>query len=93
LSCSSSDDAGNVLTNTNLQDVLTGASFETGTVIACASSSSEENQAIVYFYPRPGVSNLRYFETDSINVDPVNFDNYTKVELGTQDLFNGYLKS
>lgn len=66
--------------------------FETGTVIACASGVEDSEDVRAYFYPPPGVSDLRYFETEDTSVDPNDYSNYTEITLDPQDLFNGYLK-
>jgi len=60
-------------------------------VIACASGSENPDEYIVYAYPRPGVEDIRYFETDSIVADPNDFSNYSQVDITEEDFFNGYL--
>lgn len=60
-------------------------------VIACASGSENPGEYIVYAYPRPGAEDIRYFETDSISVDPNDFSNYSQVDITEEDFFNGYL--
>ena len=34
-------------------------------VIACAALNKEDDDISVFFYPRPGVTNVQYFETEN----------------------------
>ncbi len=86
-SCSSSDDTS---TGT-LADLVAANEIVPGNVIACASGSEEADVIIAYAYPRPGATELRYFETENTGVDPGDFNNYTEVVLPALDFFNGYL--
>lgn len=61
-------------------------------VIACAGSTQDQSQVRVYFYPRPEVTNIRYFETKDVNMAPNDFDHYTEVSLPFEGLFNDYLQ-
>ncbi len=61
-------------------------------VISCAASNEDENLVSVFLYPRNGISNIQYFETENALVDKDNFENYTLVEQELLDVFNGYLK-
>ena len=78
---------------TTLQDVVSAISFETGSVIACASGSENENEVVVYFYPRPGVINIRFFETETTAVDPNDFSKYVEQSVNPTGIFNGYLQA
>jgi len=60
-------------------------------VIACASGSLNVDEVVVYLYPRPMAEEIRYFETENTQVNPLDFQNYTKVRLDLEDLFNGYM--
>ena len=66
-------------------------------LIACAGGGAEDvltrpdAPVSVYFYPIEGASNFRYFETESVNVDPNNLELYQEVELEDTPFFNGYL--
>jgi len=61
-------------------------------VIACAAGRLGGDEVDIFFYPRPGVTQFYYFETDSINVDENNYENYNFFILDQEDVFNGYLK-
>lgn len=89
--CKSDDDASEPAITT-LADLIALNEIEIDNVIACASGSEKENEIIAYFYPRPGATALRYFETSNAEVDKNEYANYTFVDLPVEDLFNGYLK-
>lgn len=61
-------------------------------VIACAANNENNTLINVFFYPRPGTINFRYFETTDATVDKNNFENYTAVDFPVVDVFNGFLK-
>lgn len=61
-------------------------------VIACAGSTPDQSLVRVYFYPRLGVTNIRYFETKNADVDPNDFYNYKELSLPFEGLFNDYLQ-
>jgi len=61
-------------------------------VISCAASNKDDKLVSVFLYPRPGATNIQYFETSNDLVDKNNFDNYTLHEYPLTDVFNGYLK-
>ena len=80
--------------DTSLASLVSLHEIEIDNVIACASGSkTNENDAIAYVYPRPGVTDIRYYETSGIDgVDKNEYQNYTRVDLQSMDFFNGYLK-
>lgn len=88
LSCST--DALNV--EETLGDSLSSKKIVQDNVIACAATNADSNIISVFFYPRTGVSNYQYFETENITVDKNDFDNYLPVVVPVKDVFNGYLK-
>lgn len=91
--CSSDNVTGESLTTINtLADLVAVNEIEIDNVIACASGSINENEVIAYVYPRPGATDLQYFETETVTVDKNNYANYTRVDIQTEDVFNGYLK-
>jgi hypothetical protein len=93
ISCSSSDDQGSINpANDSLSSLVAVNQTEVDNIIACASSSVNENEVIVYFYPRTGVTDIRYFETANVNANKNNYANYVRVDLQAVDIFNGYLK-
>ncbi|MFK5974130.1 MAG: hypothetical protein QM485_12735 [Flavobacteriaceae bacterium] len=61
-------------------------------VIACAASNEKDDMVSIYVYPRDGVSNLRYFETETAEVDKNNFSAYMEYLPPLLNVFNGYLK-
>lgn len=89
LSCST--DALNI--ENSLNDTLSSKQIVFDNVIACAASSnSDTNEISVFFYPRPGATNIQYYETEDAKVDKNDFDNYLPVIVPLTDVFNGYLK-
>lgn len=94
MSCNSSDDLeGIIVANDSLDSFVATNQIEIDNVIACACVSVNENGIIAYFYPRTGASDIRYYETENTRVNKNNYTNYTKVDLQSEDLFNGYLKT
>ena len=82
ISCASSDEQGDVnLLNDSLDSLVAVNQIEVDNVIACASSSANENEIIVYFYPRAGATDIRYYETENANTDKNNYRNYVEVDL------------
>ncbi|MCL6267634.1 hypothetical protein [Flagellimonas myxillae] len=62
-----------------------------GNVIACAASNEDPSVVSVFLYPREGVSNINFYETENLEVDENNFSSYTKGAAELIDVFNGYL--
>jgi len=82
-----------IFSENSLAALVAQYDIEIDNVIACASGSkTDENTIIAYAYPRPGASNLQYFETFSTDDDKNDYRNYTKVSIEATDFFNGYLK-
>ncbi len=75
-----------------LENSLAGKNFVTNNVIACAALNQSNDNISVFFYPRPGVTNIQYFETENIEVDKNDFENYSAVIIPLQNIFNGYLQ-
>ncbi|MBU3028248.1 hypothetical protein [Zobellia galactanivorans] len=61
-------------------------------VIACAASNENDHMVSVFFYPRDGASNVRYYETENIKVSKDDFGQYYRIDNPVFDVFNGYLK-
>lgn len=89
LSCST--DAENILAST-LDSTLASKQVVLDNVIACAASNADDDKISVFFYPRPGTTNFRYFETSDTSVDKNNLENYISIEFPIKDVFNGFLK-
>ncbi|MFD0798827.1 hypothetical protein ACFQZJ_15255 [Maribacter chungangensis] len=61
-------------------------------VIACAASNETDDLVSVFLYPRPGASNIQYFEATSDRIDKNNFESYTPLVAPLSDVFNGFLQ-
>lgn len=67
-------------------------------LIACAGGGEPDqlnrpdDPISVYYYPIEGARNFKYFETESINLDPADLSLYQKINLEDTPLFNGYLR-
>ena len=81
----------NDLPQDNLSQYLSTQSFKIGKVIACAASATDSDQILVFYYPKPKATHLKYFETKSTTVDKLDFEKYTEINLEHQPFFNGYL--
>lgn len=89
LSCST--DAENILAPT-LDSAIASKEVVVDNVIACAASNVDNDLISVFFYPRPGTTNFKYFETEDATFDKNDFENYIPVEFPIRDVFNGFLK-
>lgn len=94
ISCSS-DEVSNEQADatTSLATLVVQNTIEIDNVIACASGSENPNEIIAYVYPRPGATDIRYFETETVDVDKNEYQNYSQIVLPEGDFFNGYLKT
>ncbi|PRX56414.1 hypothetical protein [Flagellimonas meridianipacifica] len=90
-SCSSDGEDEAILDAIRLDSFLEGREVVLDNVIACAASNRNPELVSVFLYPRPGVSNIRYFETSTAEVDKNDFAQYTSKELPLFDVFNGHL--
>lgn len=93
MGCSTDDNSSieDPLENT-LASFIEGKEIAESSVIACAGSTLDASQVRVYLYPRPGATDIRYFETSDTAVDPNNFENYVELQLPRQGLFNEFLQ-
>ena len=94
LSCSSSDseeDNSVSLVETTLESDLNNREFVIDNVIACAASNEDPSITSVYVYPREGVTNISYYETESLAFDKNDFSTYIKGEGDLLPFFNGFL--
>ena len=90
LSCDTEDDQ---IVDVSLASIVAIHPIEIDNVIACASASEDDQNVIIaYLYPRPRVTDIRYYETKNIEVDKNEYQNYKQVLLEQEDVFNGYLK-
>ncbi|WP_299050177.1 hypothetical protein [uncultured Polaribacter sp.] len=78
----------------NLQEYIELTSNnDLGEVIACAGNAAgNQNLTFVFYYPVIGATDVRYYEADSLNVDPNDFTNYRRLNLPSQNVFGGKLK-
>ncbi|WP_299218031.1 hypothetical protein [uncultured Aquimarina sp.] len=87
------NDENTIQLDNSLASLVDTNEIEINNVIACASGSkSDQNTIITYVYPRPGVTDIRYYETSGIDVDKDNYQNYMHIDIESSDFFNGYLK-
>ncbi len=92
-SCESDDTNNNEVFTETLATLVAQNTIEIDNVIACASGSENPDEIIAYVYPRPGASDIRYFETENTTVDKNDYANYVQIALPAEDFFNGYLKT
>ncbi len=90
LSCSKTADE--LILVTTLESYLIGEEFAVDNVIACAASHENDALISVFFYPRPGASSFKYFETVDTIGDKNDFENYSLLEFPMINVFNGFLK-
>lgn len=67
-------------------------------LIACAAGGqvgfleNPDFPVSVFYYPIPGASEYKYFETDDLNANPDDFSAYKEKILEDRPVFNGYLR-
>lgn len=91
-SCNTDDtvDAINISNSTSLADAITNRATENGAVIACAASAADDaNVVLVYFYLEAGATNVKFFETNRLDVDQNDYANYNVLDLTATALFEG----
>lgn len=78
----------------NLKEYLNqNSNLELDEVIACAASDqSNKNTSFIFYYPIPGATEIKYFETPNLTVNENDFSKYTQVEYISEPVFNGYLE-
>ena len=88
--CSKDND---VTTPRNLQEYLdVNSSLILDEVIACAARSKTPSTVFIYYYPIENVSDIRYYETDSINQNKTDFSLYKRKLLPQSNAFGEYLQ-
>lgn len=75
-----------------LDNTLVSKEVVLDNVIACAALNENNDLISVFLFPRPGVTNIQYFETENSTVDKNDFTNYTSLDFPLIDVFNGFLK-
>lgn len=93
LSCSTTDTASELVpfTASTLEAALVNREFVIDNVIACAGSNEDPSVTSVFVYPREGVTNVRYYETESFEDDKNDYSKYALGEADAIDVFNGFL--
>lgn len=89
VSCSS--DKEETILDSTLSGALEGRESVLGNVIACAASNENPSIVSIFLYPRDNVSNINFYETESIEVDENDFSKYTIGDSELVNVFNGYL--
>tara|TARA_R110002126_G_C10490437_1_gene503709 strand:+ start:18114 stop:18860 length:747 start_codon:yes stop_codon:yes gene_type:complete len=92
MSCSEDND---IITPRNLQEYITSISNDNlGNVIACAANADgNTGLTYIFYYPEDGVTDIRYYEADSLNIiDSNDFSNYKKQILISEEVFGGKLE-
>ncbi|WP_298555504.1 hypothetical protein [uncultured Algibacter sp.] len=74
-----------------LANYLSGKTIETGAVVACAASDKNTGDILTFYYPEFGASNIRFYKTNTTEVDENNYQNYTRNLLSSEPVFNGHL--
>jgi len=86
-------DENTIALDTSLAVLVQANEIEIDNVIACASGSeTDQNTIIAYLYPRPGASDIRYYETSQIDVNKNAYENYQRIDITPSNIFNGYLQ-
>lgn len=88
VSCSNDNDA--IISN-KLSEYLENKITDTGAVIACAASEENTNAILVFYYPKTGATSIRFYETETPEVDKLDYSKYKEVTLESEPFFNGYL--
>jgi hypothetical protein len=90
---------GSNITSYGLKAYVDSKAFlPTGNVIACAGGTTtsfmgdSENPISVFFYVEEGATNFKYFETNSVNVDPNDYNLYFPKDYEMTVLFNGVMR-
>lgn len=77
--------------NGTLQAAVKDKDIVLNNVIACAASNKDDDRTSVFLYPREGATDIRYFETRSLEADKNEFSEYEEFEVTPRNIFNGYL--
>ena len=94
VSCQSDDtaesiDVGNTV---KLSDMIVNRTIETGAVISCAASDATNTDVVnVYYYLEEGATNVRFFETNTTNVDKDDYTTYNELIINSTTLFDGFI--
>lgn len=92
IACNQDNSDDTLVVIETLADLVAVNTVQIDNVIACASGSETDNEFVAYVYPRPGASDLRFFETTDVMVDKNDYEQYVPGIEESEDLFNGFLK-
>lgn len=87
LSCANSDDERFF----TLSSYLGTMTYTNGAVISCAASDQNTNNLLTFYYPEAGATNIRLYQTTTVDINPDDFSNYQQVFIENEPFFNGYL--
>ncbi|MCH2196293.1 hypothetical protein [Kordia sp.] len=95
ISCQSDDDnldSVNVINTVKLSDMIVNRTVETGAVIACAASDATNADVVhAFYYLEEGATNVRFFETNTTDIDKDDYSSYRELAITSQPLFDGYI--
>jgi len=92
-SCSTKDSSPITNSTSLLSAYIEDRAIEMGAVIACAGNNSVDTDVVeIYFYPKNNAVNYKLYETNSSEVNPNDFSNYSLVTISDVPFFNGYLR-
>jgi len=62
-------------------------------VIACAASDPDDRAiSYAFYYPVIGATDIRYYESETVAIDPNDFSLYSRKELANEPVFGGKLE-
>lgn len=89
LSCGKEEEA--IMFSNDLLSYTLSNVTENGAVIACAASDENTNSTLVFYYATVGASDIRLYETETVQDDKNDFSKYEQVSLASEPVFNGYM--
>jgi len=90
VSCSG-DNAVIEVAEGNLATYINSRQIETGAVIACAASNENNTAILTFFYPETNATNIRFYQTETAEVDKLDYSKYKMQTITSEPFFNGYL--
>jgi len=92
LGCSTSETTDDIIISETANSVLLLSEYVAGevvmidNVIACASGSANPNEIIAYVYPRPEATDIRFFETTTVDDDKNDYSQYSQINVPEEEL-------
>ncbi|WP_052158399.1 hypothetical protein [Lacinutrix jangbogonensis] len=90
LSCSN-DDENSAVSNL-LSEYIENQITETGAIIACASSNEDNTAILTFFYPKTNAINIRFYESETTEIEKLDYSKYSFKAISSEPFFNGYLR-